>query len=60
MEEKRSKMAKTKKVPKKILIISDEGKVIGQHWIAENGETGMFVKNKGFISYKRLLLMMTA
>jgi hypothetical protein len=56
MEEKRSKMAKTKK----ILITSDEGKVIGQHWIAENGETGMFVKNKGFISYKRLLLMMTA
>ena len=29
MEEKRSKMAKTKKVPKKILITSDEGKVIG-------------------------------
>lgn len=60
MEEKRSKMAKTKKVPKKILIKSDEGKVIGQQWIAENGETGMLVKNKGFISYKRLLLMMTA
>ena len=56
MERHERKRAKTKKM----LIKSDEGNVIGEHWISENGEKGLYVKNKGFIPYKRLLLLMTA
>ena len=56
MESHARKRPKTKK----ILIRSDEGNVVGEHWIAENGEKGLYVKNKGFIPYKRLLLLMTA
>lgn len=55
MERHERKRAKTEK----ILIKSDEGNVVGEHWIAENGEKGLYVKNKGFIPYKRLLLLMT-
>ena len=56
MENKGRRTAKDKR----IFIRSDEGKIVGEHWIAENGETGMRVKNKGFVPSKRLLELMTS
>lgn len=47
------------KKSEKIFIKSDEGNIIGEHWVMENGERGIRIKNKGFVPYKRLLPFMS-
>ena len=45
---------------KKIFIRSREGQIVGEHWVTENGEKGIHVKNKGFVPYKALLPLMAS
>lgn len=45
---------------KKIFIRSNEGEIVGQHWVTENGEKGILVKKKGFVPYKALLPLMAS
>ena len=43
---------------RKRFIRSNEGEIVGEHWVLENGEKGIRVKHKGFVPYKELLKFM--